>query len=390
MENLLKTFKIDPNVVLGTGKAAGAGKPGEMPANYQPDEERPLTVYRNVAGCSRKEINDYILFIDGWNWEKYDPSQWPCADLSFPDLDEDKKYDLWPYKPRLDEPHWIDLNNQIKSGIARKIYFEGEAGDYDTPDQYVGEDAMKLLVQFEALEKEGNIEKVKAAGFNNLEHLQFIIATTKSEIRSAYGKTQKIIDESTAKSKEQMNANIDAVKKGGLLDPIQGVSMEDWAAANAKIAGGTALNEVLKILGVERPVWDSVSAEWMSRMTQDTTFAITKVYGDAFTNSDIGKFAGAGGAAAAAGSETVEKVKKDLDLYVRIMCHQNMASTQGTDANAILQQYGLTAADWGTISMHWTSAGLGTDLELTMRMSALMDEYNTKFATGSAADSVEF
>jgi hypothetical protein len=261
---------------------------------------------------------------------------------------------------------------------------------YTIPEHLLGKDAETLKAELEALAAENDEAKIKAAGFDNLQHVQYVIDTAGDNIKVAYAHAQAFLDETNKELQQQMNKNIDAAKAGGLLDPIKGVSMEDWAAANAKIAGGMPLDEVLKILGVEKPVWDAVSGEWMARMSQDTTFAISKVYGDAFANSNIGKFAGAGGASGSADSNTmVEKVKNDFDLYIKIMCHQNMASAQGIDAGSILKQYELTAGDWGVIGMHWAPQ-MGANLELAMKMSALMDKYNAEFAVAKAGSDIDF
>jgi hypothetical protein len=390
MENLMKSFKLDPNVKIGSGKSAGVGRPGDVPADYEPDEDNPLSAYRNVAGFPRGHdlYDDYIYFVDDWNWEAYQPMDWPCADSSFPDFEEDKAYDLWPFKPDLTKVHWINLND-CKAGFERKMIFLGKTKEYEIPEQYVGGDAQKLIVQFEALVKGGDENKVKAAGFKNMDHIRYVISYSKKDLKKAYAETQSFLDEANKKSQQQMNSNVDAAKKGGLLDPIKGISMEDWAAANVKIGGGMPLNDVLKVLGVEKPVWDEVAAEWMSRMQQDTTFALAKVYGDAFTNPNIGKFASAGGAAAQGGNEAVEKIKNDFEEYIKIMCHQNMASTQGIDANAILKQYGLTAADWGMVSGHWAPQ-MATNVNMSMRMAALMDKYNGEFAAPKAGSDIDF
>lgn len=374
-----------PDIEIGSGKSAGIGKPGAVPAGYNPDRSKPLSLYRNVAGCARNDIMDYIYSIDSWDWRAYDVNAWPCADLDFPDLDPEKKYDIWPFKPDLNQVHWVDLHDKaFLSGVRRKGYILG----YTCPEKFEGIDANAALLEFETLLNSNNAAAIADAGFKGKEHLEYMIESTKALIKKANAEAQGFLDEQHAKLADAMNKNVEAAKAGGLLDPIQGVSMEDWAAANVKISQGMDLNEVLKILGVEKPVWDSVSAEWMNRMTQDTTFAISKVYGEAFTNPNMGKFAQAGGAAAGPNPQ-VEAVKNSLEEYIKIMCHQNMAAAQGIDAGSILKQYGLSAGDWGTIGMHWAPQ-LGTNLELAGKMSALMDKYNAQFATAKAGSDIEF
>lgn len=259
---------------------------------------------------------------------------------------------------------------------------------FTLPEQYISRDAFEVAAELEALAAENNEAKIKAAGFDNLAHVNYAINKARRSITMGIAEAQSFIDEQTKKQAEEMNQHIAAAKSGGLLDPIKGISMEDWAAANVQISNGRSLDEVLKILGIEKPTWDEVSAEWMARMSQDTTFAISKVYGDAFTNPNMGKFAQAGGGAAQ-GSGEIEKVKDDFELYIKIMCHQNMASAQGIDAASVLKQYGLSATDWSMVSMHWAPK-MGSDLTLAMKMSPLMDKYNAEFASAGAGSDINF
>ncbi len=105
---------------------------------------------------------------------------------------------------------------------------------------------------------------------------------------SNYEAEDAILKHGKDKVDAQMNANIADAQSGGLLEPIDGIDMDTWAAANAKIANGMTVDEVLAVVGTEKPIWDKVTAEWTARMTQDTSGAVMKVYGDAFVNSNIG------------------------------------------------------------------------------------------------------
>ncbi len=260
---------------------------------------------------------------------------------------------------------------------------------YTIPDQYIGRDAFELMAELEALAEENNDAKINAAGFDNIHHLNYTIERARRNITVGIAEAQSMLDEQSKQQAEAMNQHIAAAKSGGLLDPIKGIGMEDWAAANVQLSNGRSLDEVLKVLGTEKPVWDEVSAEWMARMSQDTTFAISKVYGDAFTNPNIGKFAQAGGSGAAQGSGELEKVKNDFELYIKIMCHQNMASVQGIDATSVLKQYGLSVTDWSMAGAHWAPK-MGSDLTLAMKMAPLMEKYNAEFASAGAGSDISF
>jgi hypothetical protein len=256
------------------------------------------------------------------------------------------------------------------------------------------DDATDILKDIKNL-KDSNLsefnDQIREYGFSDESHFLWGIALLDSAEEKAYDDADNVLKEQKAKLDTQMDAHIEAAEAGGLLDPINGIDMETWAAANAKIAGGMDLEEVLKTVGTEKPIWDEVSAEWTARMSQDTTFAISKVYGDAFMNSNIGKFANAetnqeSEAASPAGNSDIYE---DFELYIKVMCHQNMGATQGKDAASILQEYGLTVTDWSSVGMHWAPK-MATDTRMALKMGELMEKYNAEFASVKAGDDIDF
>ncbi|WP_159090674.1 DUF6620 family protein [Aquimarina aquimarini] len=352
-------------------------------------------LYQDVSGQQKEDYRDYILTISRMDWENYDFNTWPGADLSYPDLDEDVNYDVWPFKPNLDEPHWINLND-IASGISRYGY----ANRLEMPDEIVGldhEEAKKIFEGIKGIQNSHPEEfstQINTYGFTDENHFLWATLALESSEEQAYEAADALLREATDKLNAEMDAQIEAAESGGLLDPISGIDMQTWAAANAKIAGGMDLEEVLKIIGTEKPIWDEVSAEWNARMSQDTTYAIVKVYGDAFTNSDIGLFAQTNAdqqtsTDAITGDSALDKVKEDFELYIKIMCHQSMGSTQGKDAASILQEYGLSVSDWGMVGAHWTPK-MATDTRMAQKMGEYMEKYNAEFASAKAGDDIDF
>lgn len=350
-------------------------------------------LYQDVSGKQKDEYREYLTILDRMDWHSYDYTTWPCADLSFQDLEEDEGYDVWPFKPNLNEPHWVDLNNQFKSGIRRYGY----VNKFEMPEQVrelSHDDATDILKDIKNL-KDSNLsefnDQIREYGFSDESHFLWGIALLDSAEEKAYDDADKFLKEQKAKLDTQMDAHIEAAEAGGLLDPINGIDMETWAAANAKIAGGMDLEEVLKTVGTEKPIWDEVSAEWTARMSQDTTFAISKVYGDAFMNSNIGKFANAetNQESEAGSSAGNSDIYEDFELYIKVMCHQNMGATQGKDAASILQEYGLTVTDWSSVGMHWAPK-MATDTRMALKMGELMEKYNAEFASVKAGDDIDF
>lgn len=190
----------------------------------------------------------------------------------------------------------------------------------------------------------------------------------------------------------------DDIEASGAMDPVHGISLEDWAAGNAKIVSGAALEDVLKVLGVEEPQWDEAGAIWMARMSSDTTFHISNTYAAAFTNANIGRFAHSNiDMAVQADSAQKAAAKASLALYTEIFCAQTTAYSFGMDgAQYVKDTWGLTLGDWGEIAGHWAQL-MRDDVSMMRQHSALMDDYNTQYKAlfsaqqgGNAGDDIEF
>ena len=140
--------------------------------------------------------------------------------------------------------------------------------------------------------------------------------------------------------------------KGG-FDPVEGVTLEAWAAINASIIGGAAWEDLLKGAGIDKPRWDRVSAEWNARMARDTTFAITTVYGNAFQAASKGKYgdyAREANAARAANRELAMPIPMTLEQYWTILYEQDYGAKQGKDPVETLKASGLSIVDWTDLS----------------------------------------
>ena len=140
--------------------------------------------------------------------------------------------------------------------------------------------------------------------------------------------------------------------KGG-FDPVEGVTLEAWAAINASIVSGANPDDLLKGAGIDKARWDRVSAEWNARMARDTTFAITTVYGNAFQAASKGKYGDYAREAAAARAQNRE-LAMDLPMsweqYWEILYEQGYGAKQGRDPVEVLKSCGLTIVDWTDLS----------------------------------------
>lgn len=159
----------------------------------------------------------------------------------------------------------------------------------------------------------------------------------------------------------------------GGFKPVQGVTLEAWAAMNASIAAGTNPDDVLKGAGLSKARWDAASAEWNARMSADTTFAITTVYGNAFQAASQGKYASLAkeaNAARAANRDLALPMPMTWEQYFEIMYEQSLAP----EPVAALRGMGLTIVDWTDLSSfmgyHINRNGVREHAALTAAMNA--------------------
>jgi hypothetical protein len=168
-----------------------------------------------------------------------------------------------------------------------------------------------------------------------------------------------------------------------LLDPVEGITLDQWAGVNAKLASGVSTDDAIKAIGVDMPKWDRVNNEWLTRMRNDTSFVISQKYAAAFNTTATGNLGS--GSQVSADSYPFEK-------YIEAMVAQDVLGKQGRDAQDVLKDFGLTVADYSNISSYW-SGKMMSDFSLAMKMSQLDAEYRKKYesmAPGNAHSDIDF
>lgn len=162
------------------------------------------------------------------------------------------------------------------------------------------------------------------------------------------------------------------VVNGGrdVLADVEGISFEDWAKANARMAGGTSVEDIVKSLGTDRPRWDRANEEWLSRLKNDKTFTLSVKYASIFNNN-------------AEGNLPQKKQFTDdtypFEKYVEVMVAMDYLGKQGRDAQDVLKDFGLTTADYSNLSSYWSKKILFSPMGLGVKMQTLMMEYREKY-----------
>jgi len=270
----------------------------------------------------------------------------------------------------------------------------------DLPGYYTGEFRIEQAWEDEAQRAQLFAEyKIR-----NVQHYYQVKATVERFIQSPqakakYGDVGDIMHVKMKATQDYMMKGMQAQmgaggKLAGEVEPVEGVSLEQWAEQQVRVASGATLDDVCKALGCDKAKWDRVSAEWNARMSRDTTATIAMAYGNAFTKALAKPGVGNSPYAAAAQNPGKGDPPISLERYVEIMEAQNALTAQGQDAQAVLKKLGLTVMDWSNLGA-WFSAYINDN---AMRNnSALLNEYNrltekykAKYATAKSDADISF
>ncbi len=235
-------------------------------------------------------------------------------------------------------------------------------------------------------------------GIRNEQHYHQVKATVGRYIESPaaqqkYGGIGEIMHVKMKATQDYMMGGMQNKLQGelkGEIEPVEGISLDQWATAMVKVANGKPIAGILATLGVDQAKWDRVSAEWNARMSRDTTATIATAYGKAFTNSSANdsKFG------AAAQNPGQGPLPVPLEQYIEMMEAQSAASQQGRDASQVLQGFGLTVIDWSNLgswfSAYFNENALKNNGALHAQWNALQEKYAAKYKAGPADSDIQF
>jgi len=205
-----------------------------------------------------------------------------------------------------------------------------------------------------------------------------------------------------AMHQHQQNVNAATAANPALTAPIEGVTIEQYAAVCAAAAANQAPGAFPQILaqhGMDQAKYDRVAAGWQARMRDDHTFALSTIYGRAFGGAGQGQFGGAGAAGAGAlgqvaatgaGAAVGGGEPCTWEKYNEIGGAQRAWSQSGKDVNAMLkQQFGISAIDWSNMSQYWM-ARMMTDGQKMMEMNTLQEQWAARYAAPKADQDLQF
>jgi hypothetical protein len=183
--------------------------------------------------------------------------------------------------------------------------------------------------------------------------------------------SQAIMDGMQIERQEQAQRAL--AQNPGLLAPIEGVTLEQYADLCSRIAGRQVspqeLMQLIAPLRLDVAGWQRVNQGWIARMQGDATGTVTGAYAKAFTDAST----------RAAGGEPMT-----LDLYSEICVAMGAWAKQGKDSSTMLQQtFGVEMSKFVAAGAYW-GAKMSTDMAVLGRYTQLQESLKSKYETADA------
>ncbi|MDR2081726.1 MAG: hypothetical protein LBP54_07585, partial [Campylobacteraceae bacterium] len=143
------------------------------------------------------------------------------------------------------------------------------------------------------------------------------------------------------------------------LEPIHGISFEDYAQMAIKLTSGASEEQICKAMGIDRAVWDEVNTLWIQRMSEDSTFELVTLYGQYFAQGVTNpKLLNLETNVSQEGKANLERLKTDRYFYEELAGARNAAYAYGLDgAQWILENFGITLGDFQSVAMQYMPKG---------------------------------
>lgn len=218
-------------------------------------------------------------------------------------------------------------------------------------------------------------------GFEDASHYEEFKTATMQERAEKDGVsiTQAAMSQNSDRIADVVQTAIDAGQEN--IQPFEGVSLRDWAKANASFASTGSVDEALKITNKDKAGWDKVNEEWTTRMTNDTTYVISQIYAEAFNASATGNLGGA---------DDINAENFPYERYIEVGVAQDLLCQQGKDAQEVLAMFDLTAVDWSNAASFWHKEFTNNVDKYLPLDNEYRKKYEEKYKAGESNADIEF
>jgi hypothetical protein len=133
--------------------------------------------------------------------------------------------------------------------------------------------------------------------------------------------------------------------------PVNGISFEEWAAGNARLANNQPMAEMLKVLGVDEKTWNATNDAFLAELKKgDPAGPIYRRYAEVFADPAVGRFN------AAKDTPEIKGKLATFEDYAEVQAHLTVGSRAGDDPEKILKEHDLTVYEFSQETKPWVQA----------------------------------
>jgi hypothetical protein len=290
--------------------------------------------------------------------------------------------------------------NRVDLEVARDSW-DDVWGPLDGPDDeslarfFMHETTFQMEAQSDPMEGEA---KLQAFGYDDVGHYFKVRATILKHFGTADGPniedcvmdSQQVMSAMMKGQQMMHRANMQQTAEAdpALVAPIEGITIEKYAAMSANAAGKSQEEwaAVLASEGLDLAKWEAVSEGWNNRMQNDDTHTLVTLYGQGFQSAGAGQFGSQAQAHAATGydgSAAGGEAPMSLERCCEIQGAMQAWSTTGQDVNAMIAKtFDMNAADFAAAHSWWLSQ-LAADVARFGEYNTLVEKYQAQYAAGA-------
>jgi hypothetical protein len=162
---------------------------------------------------------------------------------------------------------------------------------------------------------------------------------------------------------------------GTLPPPVNGISFDEWAAGNARLANQQPMADILKVLNVNEARWNQANQAFLDALKHGdpASYTFTR-YGEVFANPAVGRFKGRND------QPEIEAKLATFDDYASVQADLSVSSEFGKDPQAVLKAHNLTVYEFSQEAGNWVrviAEASGSDESL--RMTAIREKYEAEY-----------
>jgi hypothetical protein len=133
--------------------------------------------------------------------------------------------------------------------------------------------------------------------------------------------------------------------------PVNGITFEEWAAGNARLANNQPMAEMLRVLGVDEKTWNATNDAFLAELKKgDPAGPVYRRYAEVFADPAVGRFRQAKDA------PTVQGKLATFEDYARVQAHLSVGARAGDDPQKILREHDLTVYEFSQETKPWVQA----------------------------------